>query len=99
MSDTQDDEKDQGTMSPEQLDAYNKAMDDYYKVNTPRLKKQFEYEKLLGDIEEARLRQLMARIRYAQLAAGPPKEPAPGPTEGPTTPAENPQTRKLKPQE
>ena len=45
----------------------------YYKDRNPVLKLQLEHEKLLADIEEEKLRGLLATVRQAQIMAPPPE--------------------------
>lgn len=70
--------------TPEQMAAYRKNMQAYYKEQMPLLKAQLEYERTIADIEEARLKAMTMVIRQAQLKAGPPREPAqpPAPADG-----------------
>jgi hypothetical protein len=75
--------------TPEQLTEYRNNMLQYYKNETPLLEAQLDYERLVADIEEARVKALTMVIRQAQLKAGPPKE-------APITPSPERQERKLK---
>ena len=45
----------------------------YYEDRNPVLKLQLEHEKLLADIEEEKLRGLLATVRQAQIMAPPPE--------------------------
>lgn len=53
--------------TPEELKQYRKNMLEFYKEQIPLLKNQKEYESLLADIEDAKLRRLTAIIRQAHL--------------------------------
>lgn len=54
----------------------------FYKEQLPGLKLQKEYECLLADIEEARLKKITMIIRYTQLTS-PEPEPEPESQKGP----------------
>lgn len=83
--------------TPEELAAYRKNMQAYYKEQMPLLKAQLEYEKTIADIEEARVKALTMVIRQAQLKAGPSREQAPAPPEHGDTNNDEPRlSRKLK---
>jgi hypothetical protein len=65
-------EKDFAQQKQELIEFYNDAV--------PQLEAQLQYEDLAADVEEARLRRLMAQMRIAQLMAPPQEEegePAP----------------------
>lgn len=59
----------QQELSPEQIAEYKKATLAFYKERMAFLKTQREYEVLCADIEEAKLRALIARIKYAQITS------------------------------
>jgi len=46
----------------------------HYDEEIPMLQKQLEYEKLVSDIEEARLKRVTMTMRIAQIMAGPPQQ-------------------------
>ena len=102
MSETtnqQDLQEEEVVPTPEQMAAYRKNMEKYYKEQMPLLKAQLEYERTIADIEEARVKALTMVIRQAQLKAGPPKEQpqSPSPEDlGESARTENKSPRKLK---
>ena len=59
-------EKDFAQQKQELIEFYNDAV--------PQLEAQLQYEDLAADVEEARLRRLMAQMRIAQLMAPPQEE-------------------------
>lgn len=61
-------------MTPEEIKKQRELMMQFYKEETPLLKARKEYETLLADIEEARLRRLVAIVRGTNLT-NPPEEP------------------------
>lgn len=61
-------------MTPEELKAYKDNQHKYYKEQLPFLKTTLEYEKLIADIEEARLKYFTMRMRIGHLLAPPSPE-------------------------
>lgn len=61
-------------MTPEELKAYKDNQHKYYKEQIPFLKTTLEYEKLIADIEEARLKYFTMRMRIGHLLAPPAPE-------------------------
>lgn len=61
-------------LSQEELKQMRSEAVAYYKDRNPVLKLQLEHEKLLADIEEEKLRGLLATARQAQILAPPPPE-------------------------
>ena len=73
------------------IKAYRESMSKYYNDEMPLLKKRKEYETLLADIEEARVKRLSMSIRIAQLTSPPPvqeEEPLDEPLETRDTPVQ-----------
>ncbi len=60
-------------MTPEEIKKQRELMMQFYKEETPLLKARKEYETLLADVEEARLRRLVAIVRGTNLT-NPPEE-------------------------
>lgn len=60
--------------TPAEMAAMKKATVEFYKERINVLKLQKEYETLLADIEEAKLRGLLAFMKVAHLKAGPESE-------------------------
>lgn len=60
--------------TPQEMAAMKKATLEFYKERINVLKFQKEYETLLADIEEAKLRGLLAFMKVAHLKAGPETE-------------------------
>lgn len=82
-------------MTPEEIKKQRELMMQFYKEETPLLKARKEYETLLADVEEARLRRLVAIVRGTNLT-NPPEEPQ-QPQEQEDVPVER-KERKLKTQ-
>lgn len=82
-------------MTPEEIKKQRELMMQFYKEETPLLKARKEYETLLADVEEARLRRLVAIVRGTNLT-NPPEEPE-VPEEQDDAPVER-KARKLKTQ-
>ena len=76
MSDTEEKEE-KKPLTQEDIDKYNKQMDEFYEKNIPRLERQSKYENLIADIDEARARSMEMRIRLAQMTAPPTDEENP----------------------
>ena len=58
-------------LTPQQIAEYKKATLEFYKERIAVLKYQKEYEILCADIEEAKLRALIAQVKYAQIVTPP----------------------------
>lgn len=84
MSDTTNTPQEEKELSPQELKAMKDNQHKYYKEQIPFLKTTLEYEKLIADIEEARLKYYTMRLRIGQLLAPPMPDPEP------QEPAENP---------
>lgn len=69
-------------LSPEELAAKKEEMLQFYKESMPYLEAQFEYEKMLSEIDEMRLKRTQIQMAYAQMMA-PPEEPEHPPVQGP----------------
>ena len=54
---------------------------DFYNDALPQLEAQLSYEEVVADIEEARLRRIMAQARIAQIMAPPQEEGDEQPTQ------------------
>lgn len=61
-------------LTPEQIAQFKKATLEFYKERIAVLKYQKEYEILCADIEEAKLRSLIAQVKYAQIVTPPSEE-------------------------
>ena len=66
-------------LSPEELTAKKEEMLQFYKDSMPYLEAQFEYEKMLSEIDEMRLKRTQIQMAYAQMMAPPEEEPMPEP--------------------
>lgn len=62
-------------LSPEQIAALRANMTEYYNDQIPMLELQLKAESLAADLEEARLKRLVASMRIAQIMAGPQADP------------------------
>lgn len=62
------------TYTPEEIAAHKAKMQKFYEDNIPLLKTQLEYETLLTDIDEVRLRRVMVTQKTIELTM-----PSPGP--------------------
>jgi hypothetical protein len=66
---------DQGVQyTPEEIAARKQEMLDFYKEQIDFMSVQHEFEKLSADIEEQRLRRMVAMVRQAQLQTPPQEE-------------------------
>jgi hypothetical protein len=54
-------------LTDEELQARLDKLEKFYDDQIPRLTKRHEYEKLMCELDEFRLRGLMAKLRYADL--------------------------------
>lgn len=75
MSETTNTAQEEKELTPEQIKTYKDNQHKYYKEQIPFLKATLEYEKLIADIEEARLKYYTMRMRIGQLLAPPMPEP------------------------
>lgn len=62
-------------LSPEELTAKKEEMLQFYKESMPYLEAQFEYEKMLSEIDEMRLKRTQIQMAYAQMMAPPEEDP------------------------
>jgi|TARA_B110000503_G_C7167863_1_gene422785 hypothetical protein len=62
-------------LTPEQILALKENMTAYYTEQIPMLELQLKAESLAADLEEARLKRLVASMRIAQVMAGPKQDP------------------------
>lgn len=71
MSEDQNQYGEERELSAEEINQHKEELMQFYKSALPQLEAQFEYESLVADIEEARLRRVMAQARMAQIMAPP----------------------------
>jgi hypothetical protein len=64
-------------LSPEELAAKKEEMLTFYKESMPYLEAQFNYEKMLSEIDEMRLKRTQIQMAYAQMMAPPEEEENP----------------------
>jgi hypothetical protein len=64
-------------LSPEELAAKKEEMLQFYKQSMPYLQAQFDYEELLSQIDEMRLKRTQIQMAYAQMMAPPEEEENP----------------------
>ena len=64
-------------LSPEELVAKKEEMLKFYKDSMPYLQAQFDYEELLSQIDEMRLKRTHIQMQYAQMMAPPEEGPMP----------------------
>jgi Tfp pilus assembly protein PilO len=74
MSEDQNQYGEEQEFSPEEIQQQKEELMEFYKSALPQLEAQFEYETMIADIEEARLRRVMAQARIAQILAPPMEE-------------------------
>lgn len=72
---SQDNIKNQEELTPEQVAQLRANMTEYYNDQIPMLELQLKTEALAADLEEARLRRIVATMRIAQIMAGPKEDP------------------------
>lgn len=72
---SQDNIKNQEELTPEQVAELRANMTAYYNDQIPMLELQLKTEALAADLEEARLRRIVATMRIAQIMAGPKEDP------------------------
>ena len=68
-------ENPQENLSPEELIAKKEEMLQFYTESMPYLKAQLEYEKMLSEIDEMRLKRTQIQMAYAQMMAPPEEDP------------------------
>ena len=78
-----DEEIGQGQFTAEEIAARKQEMLQFYKEQIDFMKVQYEFEKISADIEDERLRRMVAMVRQAQLQTPPSDEEA---SEEPTAP-------------
>ena len=61
-------------LSPEELAVKKEEMLKFYKESMPYLQAQFDYEELLSQIDEMRLKRTQIQMAYAQMMAPPEQE-------------------------
>ena len=61
-------------LSPEELATKKEEMLKFYKDSMPYLQAQFDYEELLSQIDEMRLKRTQIQMAYAQMMAPPEQE-------------------------
>ena len=66
-------------LSPEELTAKKEEMLQFYKESMPYLEAQFQYEKMLSEIDEMRLKRTQIQMAYAQMMAPPEEDSMPEP--------------------
>ncbi len=67
----------QENLSPEELTAKKEEMLQFYKESMPYLEAQFEYEKMLSEIDEMRLKRTQIQMAYAQMMTPPEEDEIP----------------------
>ncbi len=82
-------------LSPEELTAKKEEMLQFYTDSMPYLKAQLEYETMLSDIDEMRLKRTQIQMAYAQMMAPPDEDPMPKSDNMPKSDKAS-ETRKLK---
>ena len=70
-------ENPQENLSPEELTAKKEEMLQFYKESMPYLEAQLNYEKMLSEIDEMRLKRTHIQMQYAQMMAPPEEEENP----------------------
>ena len=83
-------------LSPEELTAKKEEMLQFYKESMPYLEAQFQYEKMLSEIDEMRLKRTQIQMAYAQMMAPPEEEENPSMEAVMPEPKEAGKKRKLK---
>lgn len=62
-------------LSPEEIQTLLTQQLEFYKERTEFLEVQLKYETILADVEEQQLRQLVAKVRQAQILAPQDQQP------------------------
>ena len=83
-------------LSPEELASKKEEMLKFYKDSMPYLQAQFDYEELLSQIDEMRLKRTQIQMAYAQMMAPPEEEENPSMEAVMPEPKEAGKKRKLK---
>ena len=86
----------QENLSPEELALKKEEMLQFYEESMPYLKAQYDYEKMLSDIDEMRLKRTHIQMQYAQMMAPPEEEEDLPMPEAPPAPQKTPKKRVLK---
>ncbi len=68
-------------LSPEELKVKKEEMLQFYKESMPYLEAQLDYEKMLSEIDEMRLKRTQIQMAYAQMMAPPEDDGVPMPPE------------------
>ena len=71
MSETINQQVTEKEPTPDEIKAFQKKRTEYYTAQLPLLRMQGEFEKLVADIEENRVRAATMRRRYAEMMAPP----------------------------
>lgn len=79
-------------MTPEQLEEQKEKMLEFYKTSMPYLKAQYEYEKMLLEIDETRFKRSSIQYQFAMMINPPQEEDDQEETSEPTKA----ESRKLK---
>ena len=61
-------------LSPEELEDKKEEMLEFYENSLRYLKAQFEYEKVLADLDEVRFKRAQIQMQYAMMMAPPEEE-------------------------
>ena len=72
--------------SAEEMAAKKEELIANYKEQSDLIEVQLKYETLLAEVEEQRLRRVVAQMRFAQIIAPAPEETEPTEEEGPVHP-------------
>ena len=87
----------QENLSPEELALKKEEMLQFYEESMPYLKAQYDYEKMLADIDEMRLKRTQIQMQYAMMMAPPEEGEEESPmAEAPPAPQKTPKKRVLK---
>lgn len=74
MSEDQAQYGEEREFTPEEMQQQKEELIQFYTDAVPQLEAQLNYESLVADIEEARLRRVLAQARIAQIMAPPSEE-------------------------
>ena len=67
-------EQEERKLTPEEIEARSEELMQFYKERVSLLDQQVAYERLITEIDELRMRSLIAQVRFANLMADAPKE-------------------------